>query len=69
MNPLYVQIIEPIGYKAKEHNDRFISEKDRISNLLTKQFIDEYCDNSGTIDWPKVVLANSGNYDLDRYLE
>jgi hypothetical protein len=64
---LYTQIIEPIGYRAKDHNDRYYSEQNRITNLLTKQFIDNYCDQTGTINWPRVVEANSGNYDLDKF--
>jgi hypothetical protein len=63
---LYTEIIEPIGYRAKEHNDRYEWEKARITNLLTKRFIDNYCFPSGEIDWKKVVTKNSGNFDLDQ---
>ena len=65
---LYREIIEPIGYRAKEHNDAYLHERDALINLLTKQFIDRFCDETGAIDWPKVVEANSGNYDLDKQL-
>lgn len=64
---LYREIIEPVGYRAKEHNDAYIQERDALINLLTKQFIDRFCDATGAIDWPRVVEANSGNYDLDRH--
>lgn len=63
---LYKEIIEPVGYRAKEHNDTYSKEHDRLTNLLTKQFIDRFCDETGQIDWQKVVEANSGNYDLDK---
>jgi hypothetical protein len=64
---LYREIIEPLGYKAKEHNDNYGKEKDKITNVLTLQFISEFCDSEGTIDWKKVVQANSGIYDLDKH--
>jgi hypothetical protein len=65
---LYTDIIEPIGYRAKEHNDAFFNEKSRVINRFTKEFIDSFCDNTGAIGWVKLVEFNSGNYDLDRFL-
>jgi len=65
---LYTDIIEPIGYKAKEHNEVFLREKSRVVNRFTKAFIDKFCDPSGTINWRLLVNFNSGNYDLDRHL-
>ena len=65
---LYTDIIEPIGHRAKEHNENFIGERSRVINLFTKQFIDRFCDSTGAIDWRKLVEFNSGNYDLDEFL-
>jgi len=65
---LYTDIIEPIGYRAKEHNDAFYRQKDRVVNRFTKQFLDEFCDSTGAIDWVELVEFNSGNYDLDKFL-
>jgi len=62
---LYTDIVEPIGYKAKEHNESFLREKSKVINRFTKLFIDEFCDPSGAIDWLKLVEFNSGNFDLD----
>lgn len=64
---LYTDIIEPLGYKAKEHNEDFLEKRGSVSNLLTKKFIDEFCDPSGTINWQKLIEWNSGNYDLDKF--
>jgi hypothetical protein len=65
-NPnLYTDIIEPVGYRAKEHNDAFLIEKSKVINRFTKQFLDEYCDPSGVINWIKLVEFNSGNYEPD----
>jgi hypothetical protein len=61
---LYVDIIEPIGYRAKEHNEMFDSEKNKVINRFTKQFLDRFCDDAGSIDWVSLVEFNSGNYDL-----
>lgn len=61
---LYKEIIEPIGYKAKEHNDAFNNEKSRIINRFTKIFIDEFCHPSGEINWQKLVEFNCGNLDI-----
>jgi len=64
---LYTDIIEPVGYRAKEHNDSFDEEKSKVINLFTKKFIDQFCDNNGSINWEKLVRYNSGNYDLDKF--
>lgn len=56
----YLKIIEPLGYKAREHNENFIREKDRITNLFTQEFIQNFCTN-GIIDWSKLVKFNSEN--------
>ena len=64
---LYIDIIEPMGYRAKEHNDAFTKEKDQITNILVAQFITEYCTQSGSINWGKLLEFNSGNYDLDKF--
>jgi hypothetical protein len=61
---LYTEIVEPVGYKAKEHNEAFLKQKSKVANLFTKAFIDEFCDSSGAIDWVKLVEFNSGNFDL-----
>lgn len=65
---LYADIIEPIGYRAKQHNDAFDAEKGRLTNRFTREFIDSFCGENGAIDWVKLVEFNSGNYDLDRFL-
>ncbi len=65
---LYTDIIEPIGYRAKQHNESFTKEKNRLINRFTKNFIDEYCDKQGNIEWKKLVKFNSQNYDLDKFI-
>ncbi len=64
---LYKEIIEPVGFRAREHNERYKQEADALANRLIGRFVELYCDERGAIDWPKLVEANSGNYDLDRH--
>ncbi|HZE87104.1 MAG TPA: PmeII family type II restriction endonuclease [Methylomirabilota bacterium] len=62
-NPnFYTDIIEPLGYRAKEHNEAFLAEKGRIINIFTQEFINDFCDD-GEINWKKLVEFNSGNLD------
>ena len=65
---LYTDIIEPIGHKAKQHNETFLNEKGKVINRFSKQFINRFCDDTGAINWVKLVEFNSGNYDLDGFL-
>jgi hypothetical protein len=58
-NRLYVQIIEPLGYRAKERNQEFSKEYARILNIFTNEFFERFC-TDGTIDWEKLVEFNSG---------
>lgn len=57
---LYTDIIEPIGFEAKRHNDEYYEEKAALINRFTAEFSAEFCAN-GRIDWEKLVAFNSGN--------
>lgn len=56
---LYIDIIEPIGYKAKEKNEEFMENYARIINKLTLEFSQRFCED-GKINWAKLVEYNSG---------
>jgi len=59
-NPeLYTQIIEPLGYKAKERNEAFMISFSQMINKFTKEFSNTFCDDDGNIDWNKLVVFNS----------
>ncbi len=64
---LYTDIVEPIGYRAKEHNEAFLLERGRVVNRLTGEFIERFCTPDGAIDWVKLVQFNSGNYDFGSF--
>lgn len=61
---LYTDIIEPLGYRAKQHNDAFVKQKGKVINSFTREFMPKFCSN-GIIDWKKLVEFNSGNLDLN----
>lgn len=59
-NPeLFTQIIEPLGYKAKERNEAFMISFSQMINKFTKEFSNIFCDDDGNIDWNKLVVFNS----------
>ncbi|WP_374551561.1 PmeII family type II restriction endonuclease [Flavobacterium sp.] len=57
---LYLDIIEPLGNKAKERNDDFLKSYAKTINKFTKEFIESFCKEDGEIDWEKLVKFNSG---------
>ena len=58
---LFVNIIEPIAYRAKEHNENFDMKRSALENRLVKEFVEEFCNEEGMIQWEKLVRFNSGN--------
>jgi hypothetical protein len=67
---LYIDIIEPLGHKARERNNEFQKAYNKLLNRFVKEFSNEYCKSSGEIDWEKIVKLNSecalllcGNYE------
>ena len=55
---LYVEIIEPLGHKAKEKNEAFLEAYSRIINKFTLEFSQKFCID-GKIDWNTLVKFNS----------
>ena len=55
---LYTEIIEPLGHKAKERNEKFLESYSQIINKFTIEFANEFCTNN-KIDWEKLVKFNS----------
>jgi hypothetical protein len=56
---LYMDIIEPIGYRAKEFNDEFYLKRANALNRMEREFLDLFCKEDGSIDWPKIVTLVS----------
>jgi hypothetical protein len=58
---LYLDIIEPIGYEARRHNGDFAERRVALINRFSAEFIRDFCDPEGNVDWHRVVRFNSGN--------
>ncbi len=56
---LYIEIIEPLGHKAKEKNEDFMKSYSQMINKFTREFANGYCKDDGSIDWDKLVRFNS----------
>lgn len=56
---LYTRIIEPLGHNAKQRNDDFSQRYGAVVNRFTRAFTEQFCDDSGAIDWGKLVRYNS----------
>lgn len=56
---LYVEIIEPLGHKAKEKNEEFLQAYTQVLNKFTFEFAKDFCKTDGSIDWEKLVKFNS----------
>jgi hypothetical protein len=63
-NPnLYIDIIEPVGHRAEEHNNNFAEEKSKIISRFTIEIGNKFFHSStGEVDWMKLTQFNSGNY-------
>jgi hypothetical protein len=56
---LYLEIVEPLGYSAKEHNEKFQVEYGKVVTRFTAEFTQDFCLPDGTILWEKLVRFNS----------
>jgi len=56
---LFVDIIEPLGCKAKEKNDEYNKKYCSIINKFTLEFIRDFCNSDGEIEWEKIVRLNA----------
>jgi len=56
---LYLEIIKPLGHKAKEKNEEFLDSYSQMINKFTRTFANGYCKENGDIDWEKLVRLNS----------
>jgi hypothetical protein len=56
---LYIDMIEPLGHRAKDRNEEFSQAYASILIRFSRQFMDSFCTND-RIDWEKLVKFNSG---------
>jgi hypothetical protein len=62
---LYIEIIEPLGHKARERNEEFVVAYAQIINKFSLDFMNEFCID-GKVDWKKLVKFNSGKEKFER---
>jgi hypothetical protein len=60
MDTLYTDVVEPLGYRAREKNDVFLESYAKMINKFTKEFSNDFCDDAGRILWGELVKFNSG---------
>ena len=58
---LYTDIVEPLGYRAKEKNEQFMQEYAKVINRFTAEFIGKFCDADGNMLWEEIVKFNSAD--------
>lgn len=56
---LYVDLIEPLGKEAEENNKLFKESYGKLINKLTKEFLEDFCKDDGSINWQKLIMFNS----------
>lgn len=56
---LYVEIIEPLGHRARERNQEFQRAYASRINQFTLEFATRFCLDNGEIDWEGLVRFNS----------
>lgn len=57
---LYLKLIDPLGTKAKLRNDDFQALYSAKLNSFTRDFVQDFCDQTGAIQWDKLLHFNSG---------
>jgi len=62
----YLEIVEPLGYKAKKRNEDFNKEYSKVINKFSREFLNTYSLPDGSIDWIKILKLNSeGNCNIN----
>lgn len=56
----YLKIIRLMKDKPQQHLQEYQQAFDAAVNRFTKEFIDEFCFEDGSIDWEKLTAFNSG---------
>jgi hypothetical protein len=57
---LYLDIIEPLGYEAKKHNEAFEIARAATRTRFVHEFTEAFCDEDFSINWETLVKFNSG---------
>jgi hypothetical protein len=58
---LFIKIIEPLGYKAKQRNKEFLEEYSKVINKFALEFGNDFSNEDGSVNWGKWVNFVSGD--------
>ncbi|MCX6235790.1 MAG: PmeII family type II restriction endonuclease [Bacteroidetes bacterium] len=58
---LYIKLIEPLGHEAEKRNIEFKKSYGSLINRLTKEFLEDFCNENGSINWEKLLIFNSSS--------
>jgi hypothetical protein len=58
---LYKEIIEPIGYRAKDFVKEFDLKRAHVTKRMVREFTESFCLSDGQIDWQSLVAFVSKN--------
>ena len=56
---LYKEIVEPLGFLAKEKNNEYLKSYSQKINIFTKELSNDFFKDNGEIDWNKLLEFNS----------
>lgn len=56
---LYTNLILPLGHEARQRNEEFAQQYSNLVNRLSLEFMNEFCNEDGSIHWEKLVVYNS----------
>jgi len=57
---LYQEIIEPLGFEARQRNDEFEQAFACLHTKFTVEFTNNFCCIDGSVNWQQIVQVNSG---------
>ncbi len=55
---LYKEIVQPLGYRAKQRNNAFMRDYVKVVNQFTFSFMETFC-KDGVIQWEDLIRFNS----------
>lgn len=61
---LYLDIIKPLGYEAKEHDEAFQIEYGKALTVFAREVDHDFFKPDGTANWDKIVQFNAAQVEL-----
>jgi hypothetical protein len=56
---LYTDLIIPLGHEAEAKNEEFKVHYGNLVNRLSREFLQDFCNIDGSINWNKLIVFNS----------